>query len=49
MHDGWAVYYKVLRAGHQNCISHLVRRCRDMAAMSTASAARFPLAVKAIL
>ena len=28
-HDGWAVYYKFLRAGHQSCISHLVRRCRD--------------------
>lgn len=48
-HDGWAVYYKFLRAGHQSCISHLVRRCRDMAAVSTATAARFPLAVKAML
>ena len=48
-HDGWAVYYKFLRAGHQSCISHLLRRCRDMAEVSTAAAARFPLAVKAIL
>src|SRR5436853_4204733 len=48
-HDGWAVYYKFLRAGHQSCISHLLRRCRDMAAVSTPAAARFPHQVKAIL
>jgi transposase len=48
-HDGWAVYYKFLQAGHQSCISHLVRRCRDMTAVSTPSAARFPQEVKAIL
>lgn len=48
-HDGWAVYYKFLRAGHQSCISHLIRRCRDLAAISSPAAARLPLAVKAIL
>jgi transposase len=48
-HDGWAVYYKFLRAGRQSCISHLVRRCRDMAAGCSPAAARFPLHVKAIL
>jgi transposase len=48
-HDGWAVYYKFLRAGHQSCIAHLLRRCRDMAEVSTPAAARFPLQVKAIL
>jgi transposase len=48
-HDGWKVYYKFLRAGHQSCISHLLRRCRDMAEMSTPAAACFPLQVKAIL
>src|SRR6266436_4446421 len=48
-HDGWKVYYSFLRAGHQSCISHLLRRCRDMAEMSTPAAARFPLQVKAIL
>src|SRR5205085_6684682 len=47
--DGWAVYYKFLRAGHQSCIAHLLRRCRDMAAVASASAARFPLQVKALL
>jgi transposase len=48
-HDGWAVYYKFLRAGHQSCISHLLRRCREMAALSTPAAARFPREVQAIL
>jgi transposase len=48
-HDGWATYYKFLRAGQQSCISHLIRRCRDLAAVSSPAAARFPLAVKAIL
>jgi transposase len=48
-HDGWAVYYKFLKAGHQSCIAHLIRRARDMAAVATPAAARFPLRVKALL
>jgi transposase len=48
-HDGWAVYYKFLRAGHQSCISHLIRRCRDMLEVCSPTAAQFPLAVKAVL
>jgi len=48
-HDGWAVYYKFLRAGHQSCISHLIRRCRDMLEVCSPTASQFPLAVKAIL
>src|ERR1700745_444349 len=46
-HDGWAVYYKFLRAGHQSCISHLVRRCRELAAVSTAAGRRFSLPLQA--
>jgi len=48
-HDGWAVYYKFLKAGHQSCVSHLIRRCRDLAAVATPAAARFPLRVQAVL
>jgi transposase len=48
-HDGWAVYYKFLQAGHQSCISHLIRRCRDMAGVASAATARFPLQVKTLL
>ena len=48
-HDGWAVYYKFLQAGHQSCNSHLIRRCQDMAQVASPAAARFPLQVKALL
>ena len=33
IHDGWAVYYKFLKAAHQSCAAHLIRRCRDLAAV----------------
>jgi transposase len=49
VHDGWKVYYKFLRASHQSCNSHLLRRCEDMAQVASAAAARFPLRVKALL
>ncbi len=49
IHDGWVVYYKFLKAAHQSCVAHLIRRCRDMAAVATPSAALFPLAVKQLL
>lgn len=49
IHDGWVVYYKFLQAAHQSCVAHLIRRCRDLAAVATPSAARFPLAVKQLL
>jgi transposase len=48
-HDGLALYYEFLRAGHQSCISHLIRRCRDMLEVCSPAAANFPQAVKAIL
>jgi len=49
IHDGWVVYYKFLKAAHQSCAAHLIRRCRDLAAVATPAAARFPLAVKELL
>lgn len=48
-HDGWAVYYKFLKASHQSCLAHLIRRCRDLTAVATPAAARFPRRVKALL
>jgi transposase len=44
-HDGWQPYYRFPHAFHQTCLSHLIRRCKDMIATATASAARFPQAV----
>jgi transposase len=49
IHDGLQSYYKFLKAAHQSCAAHLIRRCRDLISVSTPTAARFPLAVKEIL
>lgn len=49
IHDGWRVYYKFLKAAHQSCVAHLIRRCRDLAEVATPAAARFPLAVQQLL
>lgn len=48
-HDGWAVYDKFLKASHQSCVAHLIRRCRDLAAGARPAAARFPRRVQALL
>ncbi len=44
-HDGWQPYYRFTDAFHQTCLSHLIRRCRDMLETASAWAARFPKAV----
>jgi transposase len=49
IHDGLQLYYKFLKAAHQSCVAHLIRRCRDMAEVATPTAAHFPLAVKQLL
>jgi transposase len=48
-HDGWKSYYKFLRAGHQSCLRHLLRRCEDLIKIASPAAARFPLRVQAVL
>ena len=47
--DGWRMYLKFLRAAHQSCARHLINRCQKMIEIASPTAARFPLAVKAIL
>jgi transposase len=49
IHDGLQLYYKFLKAAHQSCAAHLIRRCRDLVEVATPAAARFPLAVKQLL
>lgn len=49
LHDGWRIYYKFLRAGHQSCVQHLLRRCKNLIAVASPAARRFPLAIQAIL
>jgi len=48
-HDGWKSYYKFLRAGHQSCLRHLLRRCEELIQIASPAAARFPLQVQAVL
>jgi len=48
-HDGWRTYYQFLRAGHQSCLQHLLRRCEDLIKIASPAAARFPLKVQAVL
>ena len=49
IHDGLQLYYKFLKAAHQSCAAHLIRRCRDLVEAATPRAARFPSEVKQIL
>lgn len=44
-HDGWQPYYRFVHAFHQTCLSHLIRRCKDMLETTSTAAARFPQAV----
>jgi transposase len=49
IHDGWAPYYRFRSAFHQSCVSHLLKRCREMAQIASPAAAAFPLAVLDLL
>ena len=49
VHDGWAPYYRFPLAFHQSCVSHLLRRCREMAQIASPVAAAFPLAIQDLL
>ena len=48
-HDGWQPYYGFPHAFHQTCLSHLIRRCKDLLGTASATAARFPQAVMQLL
>lgn len=49
IHDGWPPYYKFVLAFHQSCVSHLLRRCREMVQIASPLATTFPLAVRDLL
>jgi len=49
IHDGWAVYDKFRRAAHQQCLTHLSKRCRELMDDARGGAVRFPRAVQALL
>jgi transposase len=46
--DGWRVYLKFVKAGHQSCAGHIINRCQKMIEIASPTAARFPLAIKDI-
>lgn len=48
-HDGWAPYNRFLRAIHQTCLGHLLRRCGELLETATRGAVLFPRRVKALL
>jgi transposase len=49
VHDGWSPYDNFKRARHQQCLGHLLRRCREMLETATRGAVRFPRRVKGLL
>jgi transposase len=49
IHDGWSPYDRFTDAQHQQCLSHLLRRCDELAATATRGAVCFPRRVAALL
>ena len=49
VHDGWKSYDRYGKATHQQCLTHLIRRCGEMIESATPGSAVFPAAVKAML
>ena len=45
IHDGWSPYDGFVHARHQQCLAHLMRRCRELLETATRGAVRFPRAV----
>ena len=49
IHDGWAPYDLFAHAAHQQCLTHLSKRCKELLETATRGAVRFPRAVQALL
>jgi transposase len=49
VHDGLRCYGCLDKANHQTCLTHLIRRAREMAERATPAAAQFPLQIKTLL
>jgi len=49
IHDGWAPYDLFAHAEHQQCLTHLSKRCKELLETATRGAVRFPRAVQALL
>lgn len=49
VHDGWSVYERFTRAAHQQCLSHLQRRCQRLLETAAGGAVRLPRAVLGLI
>jgi transposase len=49
IHDGWSPYDRFFFARHQQCLAHLLRRCKGLLQTARAGAARFPGQVRQLL
>lgn len=49
IHDGYAAYDGFIHARHQQCVFHLLKRCRHLLETATRGAVRFPRAVEPLL
>jgi transposase len=49
IHDGWSPYDNFSKAQHQQCLAHLLRRCRELLETTTGGAVCFPRRVSELL
>tara|TARA_R110002072_G_scaffold243821_2_gene403043 strand:- start:11187 stop:12614 length:1428 start_codon:yes stop_codon:yes gene_type:complete len=49
IHDGYSAYDGFVEARHQQCVFHLLKRCRGLLEKATRGAVRFPRAVESLL
>lgn len=49
IHDGFATYDRFWRSWHQQCLNHLLTRCKRLLASATAGAVCFPRQVRTLL
>jgi transposase len=47
--DGWSIYRQFTQALHQTCMSHLLRRCREMILVGGRGETKFPRTIETIL
>ena len=47
--DGWGIYRQFIYAVHQTCLSHLLRRCRELILVAGRGEAEFPRTIESIL
>jgi hypothetical protein len=47
--DGWAPYRRFIKAAHQTCLAHLLRRCGELLDGAERGQAKTPHAVRRIL